>query len=105
LEDCSSTILFSSSVKKIEKELMLNLFDPEQKNSKIIVCYEGGDPEIEINYEIFFNNPKLFLSRPENWVISKEHNWIIEYIYDQKEIRLFVKNKNEYRLEKIIQIQ
>ncbi len=58
------------------------------KESKLIVCYQGGDPELEISTQAFLNNPLLFFSRPETWILTTDKKWIIEYIWDQGVIRL-----------------
>lgn len=59
----------------------------------LIVCYQGGDPELKISVKAFLSNPSVFLSRPETWIITADKSWIIEYIWEQGVIR-FIKLKN-----------
>lgn len=59
------------------------------ENTNLIVCYEGGTPEIEIPLNAFLIDPKLFLSRFETWILSSDKKWLIEYIAEQNKIRIF----------------
>lgn len=54
---------------------------------RLIICYQGGDPELEISVNAFLNNPLEFFSRPETWILTNDKKWIIEYICDQHIIR------------------
>lgn len=54
----------------------------------VVVCYQGGDPEVEISLQAFLSNPLIFFSRMETWIISNDKNWIIEYLWDQPVIRI-----------------
>lgn len=58
------------------------------KDSPLILCCNGGDPELEISIKAFLSKPFLFLSKPEVWVLSKNRNWIFEYIWEQKILRI-----------------
>lgn len=66
------------------KELFLSLISSE---SKLIVCYQGGDPELEFSAKAFLVNPTEFFSKPETWLLTTDKKWIIEYIWDQGVIR------------------
>lgn len=56
--------------------------------SKLIVCYQGGDPELEISTNAFLENPNEFFSRPETWLLTTDKKWIVEFIWDQSVIRV-----------------
>ena len=56
-------------------------------DNKLVVCYQGGEPELEISVNAFLSNPLLFFSRPETWIITTDKTWILEYIWDQRVIR------------------
>lgn len=56
-------------------------------HNSLIVCYQGGDPELEITAEAFLSHPTEFFSRPETWIITADKRWIIEYIWEQEVIR------------------
>lgn len=56
-------------------------------NNSLIVCHQGGDPELEISVEAFLSWPTVFLSNPETWIITIDKSWIIEYFWDQNVIR------------------
>ena len=56
-------------------------------NTNLIICYDGGDPELEIPVKAFLSNPEKFISHPDTWMITTEKKWIIEYILDQEAIR------------------
>lgn len=55
--------------------------------STLIVCHQGGDPELEVSVTAFLDNPNEFFSRPETWILTSDKKWIIEYIWDQGVIR------------------
>ena len=63
------------------------------KECRLIVCYNGGAPEIEISAEVLFSRPSLFFSRPETWMLTKDKIWIIEYIWEQEVMR-FIQLQN-----------
>jgi len=62
-------------------------------NSSLIVCHQLGVPELEISSQAFLSKPSIFFSNPETWIITKDKNWIIEYLWDQGVIR-FIKLEN-----------
>ena len=88
-----SSTLSSMSLKEEEinskkfKEQFSSLISNE---SKLIVCYQGGDPELEFSDKAFLDNPTQFFSRPETWILTTDKKWIIEYIWEQGVIR-FIK--------------
>lgn len=71
----------------------------------LIVCCEGGDPEIALSGEAFLTNPIIFFSNPETWIITKEKNWVIEYIWDHKAILFIELNQEKPNISKKIIIQ
>lgn len=91
-----------------EKDLLSDKFKEQFLSiipniSLLIVCYEGGDPEIEISTEAFLSDPLLFFTSPETWIISKDEKWIIECIWNQGAIRFIqLDNKTPTLVKKII---
>lgn len=85
-----SNALGSLSLNEVEinsdkfKELFTSLIPT---NKKLIVCYQGGDPELEISTYAFLENPNEFFSSPETWILTTDKKWIVEYIWDQGVIR------------------
>ncbi|TSJ41608.1 hypothetical protein [Fluviicola chungangensis] len=55
--------------------------------TNIVICYDGGDPELEISAKTFLSNPTKFISHPDTWIITTDKKWIIEHILDQEAIR------------------
>lgn len=73
------------------------------ENSSLIVCYQGGDPELEISNKAFLSKPTIFFAQPETWVITTDKNWIIEYLWDQGVIRFIdVQNSSPTLIKKIV---
>ena len=56
-------------------------------NINVIVCYDGGDPELQISVRSFLSHPTKFLSNPDTWTITTDKHWVIEYIWDQEVIK------------------
>jgi len=76
------------SEKEIDsKKFMEHFLSQISPNSKLIVCYQGGDPELEISVKAFLNKPTVFFSNPESWILTTDKKWIIEYIWEQGVIR------------------
>ena len=63
------------------------------KDCKLIVCHNGGDPEIEISVEALVSNPLKFFSGRETWILIKDKSWVIENIWDQETYR-FIQLQN-----------
>lgn len=61
------------------------------EDNSLVVCYQGGDPELEISVKAFLSNPTIFLSRLEVWIMTIDKKWIIECIWDQRVIIRFIK--------------
>jgi hypothetical protein len=69
----------------------------------LIVCYDVGDPELEISVNAFLSHPTEFLSHPETWIITFDKSMIIEYIWEQGVIRFIqLQNSIPTLVEKII---
>lgn len=88
-----SNVINSLTISEIEidSEKFKNQFSSLiSTDSSLIVCYQGGDPELEISFKAFLDKPTLFFSSPETWILTTDKNWIIEYIWDQGVIR-FIK--------------
>jgi len=74
-------------------------------HSFLIVCHQGGDPELKISVKAFLSNPTKFFSNPETWIITADKNWIVEYIWDQSVIRFIQLKNSKPTLIKIIIIE
>lgn len=72
--------------------------------SRIVVCYQGGDPELEFSAKAFLDNPSIFFSRPETWILTTDKKWIVEYIWEQGVIRFVQLNDSKPTLVKKIRI-
>lgn len=75
-----------------EKEINSDKFKEQfslliSNSNKLIVCYQGGDPELEISSKAFLDNPAEFFSRPETWILTSDKKWIVEYFWSQGVIR------------------
>ncbi len=57
------------------------------EDCSLLVCYQGGDPELEISVQAFLTSPSIFLNRMEVWLLTTDKKWIIEHIADQAAIR------------------
>lgn len=82
----------SSVIKLSEEEINGDLFKKLiqtliSEDGALIVCYQGGAPELEISVKAFLNKPGVFLNRMEVWLLTTDKKWIIEYIADQGAIR------------------
>lgn len=80
------------TIKMREEEINSSKFQEQfstliPDNINVIVCYDGGDPELEISVRSFFYHPTKFLSHPDTWIITNDKHWVIEYIWDQEVIR------------------
>ena len=67
------------------KTTFLSLFDA---NDKVIICYDGGDTEIEISVATFLKKPLLFFANPETWLLLNNKSYVLEYFWDEAIIRL-----------------
>jgi hypothetical protein len=82
----------TSIIKIREEDINADIFKRQfqsliSDNNALIVCYQGGDPELEISVKAFLYQPSVFLDRMEAWLITTDKKWIIEYISDQCAIR------------------
>lgn len=62
-------------------------FDKITDDKMLIVCSLTGNPEFEISKNTFLSKPSIFLSSPENWVLTKDKKYLIESLWDQRVIR------------------
>ncbi len=60
-------------------------------NDEIVICVNGGDPELIISIETFLTDQLQFLNNPEVWLILRDKSMVIEYIFDRKSI-CFIRN-------------
>lgn len=70
-------------------------FSEISNNTMFIVCSLSGNPELEISKNTFLTKPSIFLSSPENWVLTTDRKYIIESIWDQGVIRFIDITKAE----------
>ncbi|MEZ4805195.1 MAG: hypothetical protein R2852_06865 [Bacteroidia bacterium] len=102
--------LCKDSVSYAEKEFHSEHFKAEfnaflSDEIGLVLCYSGEEPEIEISLRAFLSNPSLFFARPENWIITKDKQSIIEYIWEQGVIRFIQLNNGKLSLRKIITVK
>ncbi|PCI34733.1 MAG: hypothetical protein COB60_05950 [Flavobacteriaceae bacterium] len=103
-ENCNSIYCNSddSLIDKIREQFLIIL----SKESRLIVCYDGGDPEIEISVETLLSQPLKFFSKMETWILLKDKSWIIEYIREQEIVRFIqLQNKKIVLVKQIILMQ
>jgi hypothetical protein len=73
VEDSTATSIHKIREEEINSAKFLQQFSSLiPANSSIIVCYQGGDPELEISIKAFLSHPTEFLSRSETWVIATD---------------------------------
>ena len=88
VEDSDAKISINLCENEINSEKFKKHFSSLISNEcRLILCYQEGSPELEFSAEAFLNNPTVFLSRPETWILTTDKKWIIEYIWDQGVIR------------------
>ncbi len=103
-ENCNTIYCNSNNslIDKIREQFLIIL----SKESRLIVCYDGGDPEIEISVETFLSQPLKFFSKPETWILLKDKSWIIEYLWEQEKVKFIqLQNKKIVIVKKIVLIQ
>lgn len=106
VDDTKAISSFKLSDEEINSEKFKEQFSSLISNSsKLIVCYQGGSPELEISAKAFLNNPNEFFSRPETWILTLDKKWIIEYIWDQSVIRFIQLHDSLPSLINLIRIE
>lgn len=58
-------------------------------NSLIIICYDGGYPEIEISLQTLLTSPKTFINGGETWLVAKNKSVVLEYICFRDTLSIF----------------
>ena len=89
VDDASETCrsIYCNSEQSLINTLREYFLAIKAEDSRLIVCTNGGDPEIEISVEALLSQPLLFFSGTEIWIVLKDRSWIIEYIGEQEVIR------------------
>lgn len=88
VDDSTAKSSFQISEEKINSEEFANHFlSLIAAENSLIICYQGGDPELEISVKAFLADPSVYFARPETWIVTKDKKWIIEYIWEQEVIR------------------
>lgn len=105
VDDLSAISSFIINEKEINSEKFKELFSSLITGSNIIVCCQGGDPELEISVKAFLDNPIIFFSRPETWILTTDKKWIVEYIWEQGVIRFIQLHESTPTLVKKIIIE
>ena len=62
-------------------------FNKISNDTMLIICSLFGNPEFEISKNAFLSKPSIFLSTPENWVLTADKKYVIESMWDQGVIR------------------
>lgn len=99
-----------SSINISEEEINSEKFNEQflsfiSTESNIMVCYQGGDPELEISAKAFLDKPTEFFARPETWLLTTDKKRIIEYIWEQGVIRFILLEESTPILVKLIIIE
>ncbi len=88
IDDSTAREISSMKYKEIDSDKFRNQFTALiQNNRNVIVCYDGGNPELEIPVSAFLSHPSLFLAAFDAWVITTDKSWVVEFISDQEAIR------------------
>ena len=53
------------------------------KDENVVLCQLGGDPDIEIPFSAFLENPGKFIGLADIWLVSTKKDWIIENTWGQ----------------------
>ncbi len=69
-------------------------FNAIPNHTMLIKCSLSNEPELEITKYAFLSKPSLFLSSPENWLLSADKKFIIEKVNDDV-VRFIEITKNE----------
>lgn len=88
VDDSTAKSTLNMSIKDLNSDKFQGQFSsliPD--TNSLIICCQGGDPELEISAKAFLSRPTLFLSGFETWIITTDKSWIIEYIWEQGAIR------------------
>jgi hypothetical protein len=106
VEDSTASSVIKLREGEIDGDLFKKLVQSHiSEDSSLIVCYQGGDPELEISVKAFLTTPSVFLNRMEVWLLSTDKKCIIEYIADQGAIRFIQLQGSVPRLVKKIMIE
>jgi hypothetical protein len=106
VDDSNAISSYNISEEEINSEKFKEQFSSLiSTGSTIIVCYQGGDPELEISAKAFLDKPTEFFSRPETWILTTDKKWIIEYIWEQGVIRFIQLHESTPTLVKKIIIE
>jgi hypothetical protein len=106
VDDSTVASTIDMSIKDLDSDLFQEQFSsliPD--TNSLIVCYQCGDPELEVSTKAFLAYPTLFFSRPETWIITTDKSWVIEYIWEQEVIRFIQLKKSIPTLIKKIIIE
>lgn len=106
VDDSNAISSFNLGEEEINSEKFKEQFSSLiSAGSTLIVCYQGGDPELEFSVKAFLDNPTVFFSRPETWILTTDKKWIIEYIWEQGVIRFVQLDDSKPILVKKIKIE
>ncbi len=106
VDDSNAISSFNIGEEEINSEKFKEQFSSLiSAGSTLIVCYQGGDPELEFSVKAFLDNPSVFFSRPETWILTTDKKWIIEYIWEQGVIRFIQLHESTPTLVKKIIIE
>ncbi len=106
VDDSTAISTLKMSIKDLDSDIFREQFSSLIPHTNcLIVCYQGGDPELEISVKAFLSHPTLFFSRPETWIITTDKSWMIEYIWEQGFIRFIQLRQSTPTLVKKIIIE
>lgn len=88
IDDSTALLSFNLRSNEINSEKFNKHFSSIiTEKLSLIICYQGGSPELEISTNAFLDNPIEYFSRPETWILTSDKKWVIEYIWEQNVIR------------------
>ena len=76
-----TTINYKDVSSYLQSNEILSLIN---KDENFVLCQLGGDPDIEIPFNAFIENPGKFVTLRDSWLLSTKKDWIIENIWSLK---------------------
>ena len=100
--DAAAQNSYTIKEEEIDAEVFKHYFLECITADRLIVCYQGGDPELDIPVRAFINRPTVFFANPETWLLTTDKQWLIEYIWEQGVIRFIRVQDSNPILETVI---
>lgn len=91
-EDKNCTSIYFENHDEIQGMFNKELLKRYNSEEELVICKNGGDPELVISIKALLSNIDFFLTGGEVWFILKNKTLVIEYISGQNSIR-FITNQ------------